>query len=103
MDISAQIEQYRKLKMQRDNLGDQLKNIKDIIAPAIEAAGGKWEDDEGYAKFITRKPSVSCNGVAVFDQARIYAASDDPTLKAAGATFLQHCKEKPGYTYLQVK
>ena len=103
MIISEKIAEYRKLKVQADDLNQQMKEIKKQLEPAVEAVGGKWEDAEGYAKFIERKPSVSCNGKAVRDQARIYAESDDPTLKAVGATFLQFCKENPGYSYLQVK
>ena len=65
MDIVQLMRSYRKLKAESDALKVQMDNIKAELGPLVEAVGGKWQDDDGYAKIIQRNPSISYNAKAL--------------------------------------
>ncbi len=101
--IPQLIGRHRKLKAQSDALDKQLKAIKAELRPIVEATGGKWTDDAGYARMITRKDSVNFSSADVNRLAQTWSESTDPIMQACGKMLLDLRKEKAGYSYLQVK
>ena len=93
--ISRLVAQYRKLKAQTDTLKDSMGEIKVELQPLVEAEGGKWQDAEGYAKIVQRKPSVSFD-VKALDA--LIASSD-----VASRMLRPHRRQSPGAQYLQIK
>ena len=94
---------HRKLKVQRDEVDAMLKEVKDDLRPAVEAIGGKWTDDAGYARMIVRKDSVGYGAAAVDHLATTWSESEDPIMQSCGVMLLGLRKEKAGFSYLQVK
>jgi hypothetical protein len=101
--IELLVANYRKLKVQYDKLENKMKEIKQVLAPLVEAKGSKWQDDQGYVRFVEQQAGVTCDAKAVHKQAQIWALSSEPQLQTAGATILQHFADKPANRYLQVK
>ena len=94
---------HRKLKVQRDAVDKEMKDVKDDLRPAVEAIGGKWTDDAGYARMIVRKDSVGYGAGAVDHLAMTWSESEDPIMQSCGRMLLGLRKEKAGFSYLQVK
>lgn len=102
--IPALMVQYRKLKAQSDAIDAKMKAVKAQIRPAVEATlDEKWQDKDGYARMVTRKPSVSFDTKAVNNFAETWAESKDAIMQSCGEMLLQLREEKDGFTYLQVK
>ena len=101
--IPELVSRHRKLKARRDAIDKQIVNVKDELQPEVEAIGGKWTDDLGYAKIITRNDSVSYNNSLVDQLARTWSKSDDSIMRSCGEMLLELRKEKAGYSYLQIK
>lgn len=94
---------HRKLKVQRDVIDKEMKDVKADLQPEVEAIGGKWTDDAGYAKMIVRKDSVGYAAAAVNHLATTWSESEDPIMQSCGRMLLGLRKEKAGFSYLQVK
>lgn len=101
--IPQLVARHRKLKERRDSLDEQIKDVKEELRPAIEANGGKWQDQTGYARMVTRKDSVGFPSAAVNGFAESWSESDDPIMKSCGDMLLRVRQEKSGFSYLQVK
>jgi len=101
--IPSLIARYRKLKAQRDVVDGKMAVIKAELKPAVEANSDKWTDDQGYARMITRKDSVSYPSADVDRLAETWAKSNTPAVQDCGNMLLVLRKQKAGYTYLQVK
>jgi len=102
--IPALVARYRKLKRQVAAVDKELGKVKQELALAVEAEDGqKWMDDNGYAKLVSRKPSVSFNSNAIDRLAQTWADSDDAIMQSCGQMLLSVRKVSDGYTYLQVK
>lgn len=93
-EIMPKILAYRKLKGQADALKEQMDALRAELALLVEA-NGKWEDDQGYAKMVTRNPSVT------FDTKALEALFQ--SVEAARQMLEPHRKIKPGYTYVQIR
>jgi len=94
--IPEKVAVYRKLKAQSDALKLKMDAIKAEIEPLVEATDGqKWTDLDGWARIVTRKPSVSYNNKAL---EALYASVPE-----VAQVIAPHRKEKPGSSYLQVK
>ena len=94
---------HRKLKVQRDAVDEMMKEVKADLRPAVEAIGGKWVDDAGYARMIVRSDSVGYGAGAVDHLATTWSESEDPIMQSCGVMLLGLRKEKAGFSYLQVK
>ncbi len=94
---------HRKLKVQRDAVDEKMKEVKADLRPEVEAIGGKWTDDAGYARMIVRKDSVGYGAAAVDHLATTWSESEDPIMQSCGRMLLGLRKEKAGFSYLQVK
>lgn len=94
---------HRKLKVQRDAVDAKLKDVKADLRPEVEAIGGKWIDDAGYARMIVRSDSVGYTAAAVDHLATTWSESEDPIMQSCGRMLLGLRKEKAGFSYLQVK
>lgn len=57
--ISELMHLYRMIKVQRDTLDADLEALKAKLAPLVQACGGKWQDETGYARIVLRQPTVS--------------------------------------------
>jgi hypothetical protein len=101
--IPQLIARHRRLKAQRDALDKELKSVKAELMPAVEQAGGKWEDDTGYARIVERRGSVNYPNDAVHNYATIWSQSGDPVMQSCGEMLTGVAKSKNGYSYLQVK
>jgi len=96
------VSRYRKLKAQRDAIDAQMSEVKAELEPIVEAVG-KWQDSDGYARVIVRKPSVSYSSSAVENLANAWCNSGDPVMKSCGEMLKEYRQEKPGSSYLQVR
>ncbi len=94
---------HRKLKVQRDAVDEEMKKVKADLQPEVEAIGGKWTDDAGYARMIVRNDSVGYAAAAVNHLATTWSESEDPIMQSCGRMLLGLRKEKAGFSYLQVK
>ena len=100
--VSELVARHRKLKVQKDDLDYQMKLIRAELEPLVEA-NGKWTDDLGYAKIVTRQASVSFSNADVNRLAKTWAESEDPIVQICGKMLLDLRKETAGRKYLQVK
>lgn len=100
--IPQLVAQYRKLKVQKDAIDQQMSKVKAKLELIVEAVG-KWADDEGYARMVERKPSVSYDGKSVDKLMQAWCKSDNPMMKSCGEMLKAHRKESPGSRYLQIK
>ena len=101
--IPQLIARYRVIKAQSDAVKAALSDLKAEIEPLIEAAGGKWKDKDGYARFTEYRPSVSFETKAVNILVETWCESDDPVMRSCGVMLKAYRKERNGYTSFQIK
>jgi hypothetical protein len=92
--VQTKVLAYRKLKAKSDALKAQMDTIKAELLVAVEA-NGKWTDEEGYARIVIRKPSVTFNTKALE-----VLCKSMPEIEEVLAP---HRQIKSGYSYLQIK
>ena len=101
--IPALVIRYRNLKAKKDGLDREMTEVKLDLVPAVEAIGGKWTDDQGYAKMVERSDSVGYPSAPVERLAMTWSESEDPIMRSCGEMLLGLRREKAGFSYLQVK
>ena len=101
--ISMLVARYRRLKAQADADKREMSDLKAEIEPLVTAAGGKWKDEDGYARFATYKPSVSFETRAVNALVEAWCESDDPVMKSCGVMLKAYRKQRDGYTSFQIR
>lgn len=57
--IVALLSRYRTRKADRDALDAELDVLKAELEPRVKAIGGKYQDDLGYVRIVTRNPTIS--------------------------------------------
>lgn len=94
--IPGKVAQLRKLKGQMDALKVKYDVLKAELYPLVEATEGtKWTDKKGYARIVSREPSISYNSKAL--------ESLYKSVPSVASVIGPHRKERPGGTYLKVK
>lgn len=102
--IPQKVALHRKLKRQKDAIEAEMNAVKAELRPLVEALDEqKWSDDEGYARMITRRPSVSFQSNPVDALMKAWIKSTDDIMQSCGRMLEQLRVAKPGSIYLQVK
>ena len=100
--IAELMSPYRKLKAEIAVIQTKMDDLKQQIEPLVEAVGGKWKDDRGYARLNTRSDSISFKNAEVENLYKAWLVSKDPIMNSCANMLKAHRTTRPGVTYLQL-